>query len=397
MPLPTVGDAAALLAPGARFVGPRPPPTLALSCSGSELLAAFGTAQIGARRPRWTDDKVLRKDVWRRLGVADAFLVPTLCSTELRLVGELPAPEFYEDDDGGFSPNLDGPIPVQEPSDPHFAEALRDALRRHRRIVLKPSRGANSRGVLLLAAGADDGEVVLSTPDKAADAEVGNATSAATRLPFEQFWRERVVQNRELRPSGDASVVLVEPQVSHDQEVCVFAINGGRLCVVAGRSVCMERIVSLGGGALAVAPSDFGPLTWPEYRSCRQWQQDDEPTRRRNTARALGQRAAGGGGRSVAQVLVDVSRALASRYFEAGAEGGAEDIGGGGEAAAIRLDFFVAWAADGDEGAEATVKLNEVECGFNATCLLGWYGTDLTELAVRFWQRGGGASAPDST
>ena len=122
VPLPTVGDAAALLAPGARFAGPRPPPTLALSCSGSELLAAFGTAQIGARRPRWTDDKVLRKDVWRRLGVADAFLVPTLCSTELRLVGELPAPEFYEDDDGGFSPNLDGPGPAQEPSDPHFAE-----------------------------------------------------------------------------------------------------------------------------------------------------------------------------------------------------------------------------------------------------------------------------------
>ena len=90
----------------------------------------------------------------------------------------------------------------------------------------------------------------------------------------------------------------------------------------------------------------------------------------------------------LAQVLVDVSRALASRYFEAGAESGAEEIGGGGEAAAIRLDFFVAWAADGDEGAEATVKLNEVECGFNATCLLGWYGTDLTELAVRFWQRG---------
>ena len=30
VPLPTVGDAAALLAPGARFVGPRPPPTLAL-------------------------------------------------------------------------------------------------------------------------------------------------------------------------------------------------------------------------------------------------------------------------------------------------------------------------------------------------------------------------------
>ena len=237
-----------------------------------------------------------RKDVWRRLGVSDAFLVPTLCSTELRLVGELPAPEFYEDDDGGFSPNLDGPIPVQEPSDPHFAEHLRESLRRHRRIVLKPSRGANSRGVLLLAAGADDGEVVLSTPDKAADAEVGNATSAATRLPFEQFWRERVVQNRELRPSGDASVVLVEPQVSHDQEVCVLAINGGRLCVVAGRSVCMERIVSLGGGALSVAPSDFGPLTWPEYRSCCQWQQDDEPTRRKNTARALGQRAAGAAG-----------------------------------------------------------------------------------------------------
>ena len=51
------------------------------------------------------------------------------------------------------------------------------------------------------------------------------------------------VHNEKLR-----GVFLAEPLLQHDQELCVLAINGGRLLVLAGRSVCMERLVRVGGG-----------------------------------------------------------------------------------------------------------------------------------------------------
>ena len=35
--------------------------------------------------------------------------------------------------------------------------------------------------------------------------------------------------------------------------------------------------------------------------------------------------------------------------------------------------------------AHAHLRLNEVEHGFNATCLQGWFGTALTEVALKAW------------
>ena len=40
---------------------------------------------------------------------------------------------------------------------------------------------------------------------------------------------------------------LAEPTVAHQQELCVLAVNGGRLQVLAGRTNCMERLLMLEG------------------------------------------------------------------------------------------------------------------------------------------------------
>ena len=78
------------------------------------------------------------------------------------------------------------------------------------------------------------------------------------------------------------------------------------------------------------------------------------------------------------EVLLDTAELLAASYFD------------GQEAAALRVDFFVRWAT---AGAGARVWLNEVELGFNASALVGWYGERLTLLALRFWLLGGRSSS----
>ena len=47
--------------------------------------------------------------------------------------------------------------------------------------------------------------------------------------------------------------------------------------------------------------------------------------------------------------------------------------------AIFRADFFVRWERDGQP---AALWINEVEHGFNAACLFGWFGQDLTALAL---------------
>ena len=41
------------------------------------------------------------------------------------------------------------------------------------------------------------------------------------------------------------------------QELCVLAVNGGALQLLAGRSNCMERLLMLDGAETSVAASDF--------------------------------------------------------------------------------------------------------------------------------------------
>jgi len=216
-------------------------------------------------------------------------------------------------------------------------------------------------------------------------------------VPFEQLWADHILRNPLLR-----GPFLVEPQVPHDQELCVLCINGGRLLILAGRSLCMERIVRIRGegresggtdGAFISTPSDFGTPDWLYGDSIRNWRRADVATRRLHAQRCMEQLVEGDErGRTIAQVLLDTSELLASQYFD------------GRAAAAIRVDWFVRWGSSGDQGAQlgersARVWVNEVENGFNPCSLVGWYGERLTMLALRFWAAGGcrGAAGPPPT
>lgn len=179
---------------------------------------------------------------------------------------------------------------------------------------------------------------------------------------------------------------LVEPQIDHDHELCVLAINGGRLLVLAGRSLMMERIVQLGDRAPAVASSDFGTPSWLDGMSIASWWRADEATRAQYTRRALTQIVEGDeGGRTIAQVLLDTTRALAESYLD------------GEPCAALRVDWFVRWESGGGAAGRtaARVWVNEVENSFNPCALVGWYGEQLTTLALRFWHLGGAGQGRD--
>ena len=441
--------AAASLHSQPSFFGPEPPPNS--PDSKADLLAAFGTAQRQSSgrimlHAEWTDNKIIRKGVWRSLGVPEYLIVPTLYSSEMRWDGTtVEVPEFVEDDEGGFALNLEEARPIMTPADSGCRSALRQLITTHANLVFKPAMGANSKGVLLLSAGGrqvakseldltdgkaaasellpvvnpeshqpspsppggamdsagedDDNEdapyVWLSTPIKTWRSR-GSAEDRP--LPFGQLWREHLIGNPLLRGQ-----FLAEPSIAHDQEVCVLAINGGRLLVLAGRSVIMDRIVRIrghrprpeghgdgdGDGAAAdggaasgafVAASDFETPEWLGGSSIRNWMRADEATRRRNTQCALHQVVEGDArGRTISEVLLDTAELLAANYFD--------DKG----AAALRVDFFVRWAT-ADAGAR--VWLNEVENGFNSAALVGWYGERLTLLALRFWLLGGRVAAP---
>ena len=64
---------------------------------------------------------------------------------------------------------------------------------------------------------------------------------------------EQVVQNLEL--AGPGRCFLVEPTFAHDQELCVLSVAGGRLQLLAGRSLVLERVLMLRGEAPRVCPA----------------------------------------------------------------------------------------------------------------------------------------------
>ena len=103
---------------------------------------------------------------------------------------------------------------------------------------------------------------------------------------------------------------------------------------------------------------------------------EDADTRGRNTERLRTQRLGGDPrGRTLLQAMRETVRALAH---------GGDDV-----TAIFRADFFVRWER-GDE--PAALWINEVEHGVNAACLVGWFGQQLTTLALRAWIRTAEAS-----
>ena len=399
------------------FVGPQPPSAGTSSLSENDLLAAFATAQRQSTRtlPAWIDHKVQRKEVWQKLGVPSFLLVPTLYTGALECdeawTSELP--QFVPDDERNFVPCLDAGKALLKPADEGCRETLRTLLLRHGQIVIKPATGANSKGVLLLSTSATAAAIrneaglvagKLQNVRAAAASEHGGddsggcdavdgdegSTDARPRvwvgsplktwrsganiqsLAYPEVWSDLIIGNDQLR--GD---FLVEPTIPHDQEVCVLAINGGELLLLAGRSLVMERLVRhTKGGEPHVAESDFETPEWLRGSSIRSWRRADVATRQRHTQWILTQRVEGdAAGRSIAQVLLDTTELLASTYFD------------GTPSSALRVDFFVRWAGS---GGDARVWVNEVEHGFNPLSLIGWYGARLVLSALTFWSNGNG-------
>ena len=106
--------------------------------------------------PAWVHDKIGRKAQWASAGVEEVFLVPTLLSSGLAWDGtRLEVPYLVEDAEGHWVPNLEQGAPVQTVEAPDCARRLHRLLLEHGRLVLKPSKGSQSRGVLLLSVEAD--------------------------------------------------------------------------------------------------------------------------------------------------------------------------------------------------------------------------------------------------
>lgn len=391
-------------------------------------------------------DKARRKQHWRKLGVPDGLLVPTLYSGALRLAGRQEVPEWEADESGGWAPCMTQGAPTYEPTDPACREAVRAHLRRHGALVLKPTRGANSRGVTLLVAATDpllcsartecaasrrvghdgaqrelegDGEplaCVLSA-ERPLISFHGGELDALERfvprappeaLPFEAAWRQTALRLGEAG-LGDETRFLVERAVPHDIEVGVLVVNGGQLQVIAGRSACMDRLLLVEGRPPVVAPPDFGPVDARDAGLG--WLQGGtrvataEPAARAEAAaRMLQQKAANDPlGRTLCEAVRGTAAAIALAGLEeadrnlADEEEGAEEEGAHPQRAArplaaVRVDFLVRWERAGEADGGARLWLSEVEHGFNAGFLVHWYGQSTTTLLLRAWLRGGAAT-----
>jgi hypothetical protein len=418
-----------------QFHGPAYPEDVPTPKDDDHLLGVFADAQRSASGlvPEWCDCKIERKEVWRRLGIPEFVIVPTLYSSSLVWDGTTldDVPEFTVDADGCYAPCLEAATPVQTATDANCQSSLRMLLTRERQIVVKPSRGANSKGVLLCSL-SDEAPAVRGESHFVNGSHETSATATATatatstacrathggevggdsmvdelsvwvqtpqkqhkreggteRMPFDELWRTHFEQNELLRGR-----FLIEPSIAHDHELCVLCIGGGRLLVLAGRSLMMERIVRVEGQQAYVdVPSDFDIPEWlssSTSQSISGWKRATPHTRASFAAKALTQRVEGDTkGRSVAELMLDVSGRLAAEYVD------------GKPSSALRVDWFVRWGTEevagtansDSQGGRAQVYLNEVENGFNPACLVGWYGGKLTLLALRYWMACTGGNA----
>ena len=279
------------------LVGASPREGANYASSLDELQHQFFTAQQRSQRREdagsWSDDKVERKRRWSTMGVAPAFLVPTLFSCALEVdpcavevADSDAAAEVVETEDGGFAPSMETAPCTLSPSDERCESQLLALLHAHRAIVIKPTMGQRVQGVLVLSLGDEpaiesvadkDGrprrqvtdvlpalEPVVAPaqrPEETAQAAaavappaagaVSSASSVCAFSPIkneavvcEPFWRYSqavgsgtlggsewfdscVRTHQELR--GPQSRFLCEPIIVHDQELCVLAVNGGRM------------------------------------------------------------------------------------------------------------------------------------------------------------------------
>ena len=208
----------------------------------SELIAAFTDAHLSheakAAAGYWSFDKVLRKTRWLALGTPSAMIVPTL-ATQLLLEG-MEAPEC--------------------------AETLNELIQPGRAIVLKPSVGSDHEGLVCLSADQAPLEHVPTACGEPRAAQLPSSLPAdcvwaftpKKSNPHPPGWGERErcewIESEELRchrrgewfrelilssvalRGGPTGLLLVEPLVPHDQELCVLAVNGGAVQVLAGRA-----------------------------------------------------------------------------------------------------------------------------------------------------------------
>lgn len=369
-----------------------------------DLIGSFHSAQINAlaRREAALDDKALRKSQWADLGVPLHLLIPTLLQCELQLDEDtrVEAPEFVEDDEGEWVPCLELDEITMRPAQGHEAAEvtmMRLIEASASGIVVKPLLGTNSAGVLLLSSTPHDPFAPLPLASGQQRALGATSRESTARLPAQHIWavspskstlvRETlrsvpkaewfetlVLRNHALvgqaasAPDGDGKRrFLAEAAIPHDQELCVLAVNGGRVQVLAGRTNCMERLLMLDDETTLVAATDFLPP------SCRRGAVLDAAVRGAHTAMVLEQIVHGDeAGRTLHHVIRSTVRAVS------------EGIG----AAAVRCDFFVRWGVD---GAPCTLLLNEVEHSFSAGSMVGWFGAPNVDLALRLWALGGDA------
>lgn len=356
----------------ALFSGPASSEGADYSASLSDLIAAFSVAQRRAAARcdagAWSDDKVLRKEHWLALGMHRVLMPGTLLTGALAGVGN---------GSGRFCAR-----------DPNCAAHLHQLLKEHQALVLKPTHGVNSSGVLIVSIAAEPLRYVprangeprerpkfhpLLPPGcvwafSPAGAGVEKAGVESVGCYRSDDWFERLVCADEMSNGvgAERGHFLVEPCLPYHQEVTVLAINGGRVQVLSAKANVMERLLMLDGQPTFVAASDFSPP------SCRGHVLPPD-SRCRHTAMVLRQSVAGF---PEDQKLHEVIRQTVRR------------ISGSLGAAAVRVDFFVRWGSD-DGALPATLKLNEVEHGFSPAAMVGWFGTPLTDYAMRAWALGG--------
>lgn len=357
---------------GIVFSGPASSESSDYSSSLADLIVAFTAAQKSAagrcEAGEWSDDKVARKDIWLSLGVHPALVIPTLLTGLLMGVG---------DGSGNFCAK-----------DPNCKALLQELLREHESMVLKPTHGVNSSGILIVSSAPEPLRFVPTASGEPRQRPIVHpllpaeyvwafspAGAGVHKLGVESVgcyrsddWFTRLVCADELSHDvgGDRGSFLVEPCLAYDQEVSVLAVNGGRVQMLAGRCNCMERLLMLEGQPTLVASSDFSPP------SCREHVMSPG-CRTRHTTRMLRQTAVG---HPPDQTLHEVIRRAVLQL--------ASPLG----AAAVRVDFFVRWGSE-DGSVAASLFLNEVEHGFSSAALLGWFGEPLTDYAMRAWALGG--------
>ena len=393
----------------------------------SHLVGCFRAAQKRAvdrhDAGAWSEDKELRKKRWLALGVPAALIIPTLAvlSFEKDESAEAEEVEFTEDDDGTWMPSYDAVTDVLVPVDPCCELVLANLLDRHKALVLKPTRGCNSVGLLCLSIEASEplrhvpqasgeqriqptmppqlssGSLWTFAPSK----DVGTLESVRAVRRSDALRELILTRSAEMFKSGGPRdrALIVEELLSYDQEVSVLAVNGGNVQVLAGRTNCMERLLMLHGHETFVASSDFSPP------SCRKHVLSTL-ARERHTAMMLQQKVAGDpAGRCLHEVIRSTVLSVANATGSS----------------AFRVDFFVRWGREGMEAVEhvdgaprqgaaeaeascgsgttaassrrphtaraewATLHLNEVEHGFSAGSMLGWFGMPLTDYAMRSW------------